>query len=49
VKTYRNKEIKRKGMKLMETVGAIFPIIFWIVILGGIGLGVYRLLKTKQK
>lgn len=36
-------------MKLMETVGAIFPIIFWVVILGGIGFGVYRLLKPKQK
>lgn len=33
----------------METVGNIIPIIFWLVIFGGIGFGVYRLLKTKQK
>jgi hypothetical protein len=47
VKKYRNKDIKRKGEKLMETVGNIIPIIFWLVIFGGIGFGVYRLLKTK--
>lgn len=34
-------------MKQMETVGAIFPFILWLVILGGIGYGLYRLLKTK--
>lgn len=33
----------------METVGNIIPIIFWLIILWGIGVVVYRLLKTKQK
>lgn len=32
----------------METFGAIFPIIFWVVILGGIVFGVSRLLKRNK-
>lgn len=32
----------------METFGAIFPIILWAVILGGIVFGVYRLLKRNK-
>lgn len=32
----------------METLGAILPIIFWVVILGGIVFGVYRLLKRNK-
>lgn len=32
----------------METFGAIFPIVFWVVILVGIVFGVYRLLKRNK-
>ncbi|WP_260631806.1 hypothetical protein [Neobacillus niacini] len=35
-------------MRKMETVGAIYPIIFWVVILGGIGFGLYRFLKRNK-
>jgi hypothetical protein len=36
-------------MNELETFGTIFPIVLWLVILGGIGFGIYRLLRTKQK